>query len=74
MTTISFLFIILELMFAQWHDRLYGNFRIEEGDETLTSSDPLSGSFFNPNFDGDHLGWEALNMNHFLVYDGTDSK
>ena len=62
----------IELMFAQWHDRLYGNFREDEADDGLTSSDLISGSFFLPNVGGSQSAeWEALNMAHFLVYDGT---
>lgn len=62
----------IELMFAQWHDRLYGNFREDEADDGLASNDLISGSFFLPNVgDSQSAEWEALNMAHFLVYDGT---
>jgi hypothetical protein len=60
-------------MFAQWHDRLYGNFRGDEADDGPSPpTDLINGSFFLPIVGAPQSAeWEALNMAHFLVYDGT---
>jgi hypothetical protein len=64
---------LIELMFAQWHDRLYGNFRGDEADDALSSTELINGSFFLPDAgsQSSQEEWETLNMTHFLVYDGT---
>jgi hypothetical protein len=60
-------------MFAQWHDRLYGNFGGAELDyDSPNSTELVQGSFFLSHFEeGNPLEWEASAMDHFLVYDGT---
>lgn len=62
-------------MFAQWHDRLYGNFRTDEitAEENTSSSDDnsLNGSFLlKYNSEISLEEWENNNMKHFLVFDG----
>jgi len=63
-------------MFAQWHDRLYGNFRTEEIIEENNSFDEnsLSGSYLLQ-YNSSEISleeWETSNMKHFLVFDGSD--
>ena len=65
-------------MFAQWHDRLYGNLRTDEIIEENNSSfdeNSMTGSYllkYNPiEMMITEEEWESNNMKHFLVFDGV---